>query len=575
MSGFRRRGRRQKDREDNYNRKMADMRRQEEEHREDRQQRVMAQMSVSDLSSRGRSDFQIANRDKNERVHHEKEMTGFKSSLFETQQQSPRHVKKSGKKSPPSLLDRSIGRNIERKRSFKKLKGSVFDGLNDKVSEENLTLEQKNASHKISSSISKTESGESISPRGLKTTKEDDCDNISSNGSNRSPTYSYVSTRCRDQKIRYKRSNFQEGNSAKSDHANSYARGKLSFVAQPTTIQTGRSDLMKNTGTIATDLQSDSDGSFDILTLHKQKEKIKIQADEIRNTKIKRSDYSCSSGPGVPFSEDCSISKSEDVEKINLKGCDEKSRLRKKEENVKIFRKRHACNSDCSEGREDRNPKRRCISSSSGKIKTISRDNDRNRFHDKADLVGTNDTQKVIPKRDRINNQPCGKDGNSAVIPGEIGNEHPKTAAVTFADDDDGFMSDCDPISASSPVMSVKGDKSYISRKARSSAEDLCTMFRRKRKKMERNTQNNERGNKSLLTFTNDVVQYEEDEDGRLDDLHPNFKSPKFGPYEPMEPLTLSNDQNWPEALESSFDDSRTNNKNEAPKLLPNKSFHE
>mmetsp|Transcript_3344 Transcript_3344/g.8920 ORF Transcript_3344/g.8920 Transcript_3344/m.8920 type:complete len:1185 (-) Transcript_3344:13-3567(-) len=178
------------------------------------------------------------------------------------------------------------------------------------------------------------------------------------------------------------------------------------------------------------------------------------------------------------------------------------------------------------------------MSSSSGKVNIVRGINSN---HENADFVGIKDNQTGTPKRHRIKNQPCVRDDNLGLIPVEVGKEQPETAAVAFADDDDGFMSDCDPSPAPSPETSVEDDKPYKSRKVRSSPENVCPMFRKKRKTRARNMQNNEQEYDTLLRSANDDVQDEEDHVDAFDCLHPNFKNPKFGPYEPMEPLKLSN----------------------------------
>jgi len=103
-------------------------------------------------------------------------------------------------------------------------------------------------------------------------------------------------------------------------------------------------------------------------------------------------------------------------------------------------------------------------------------------------------------------------------------------------DNDDGFMSDCDASPAPPPKKQVKEDTASRYRKVNTYQKDLKTKGRKKRARSTKQTsaRNRDSGNYSF--------GHEKDPGGELEDLHPNFENPKFGPYE-LEPLLLSNDQ--------------------------------
>ena len=556
MSGRRRRNRR--DREDSYKRKMEEIMRGGEEERLDRQQRTMTKKSmtsVSNMSPTGASNVQkIAGSFKTEEEEScEKQTADFKKSpLFRRSKESPQDSRTTATRtSSSSRCDAFEARNRNAHLNCKKRRGLPSDdGNDDEGCEDNPTLYKNPKRHKISSPFSKRANPLYSSPARLKknygigqeSIMKDENGDISSAESNSAASPNSIASQ-RSPAV------------SRSQRRKSIAHEKDSSSSQSTTVSRGEPKPMNTTTATENERQSDSDGSFNMLSAFKQRQKSKNQASKQEINKSQRSDDPHSSRMSNPRRRDDSISFSEDDEE-DLKDGNENSRRRKNKKNEKIPRKRHAAAAAAADGdgedSEDSGQKNTKIlrkSSFLGKEKTVHRDySSSESFGHEESVLETDDDETRSSIRYQRSEKPRNPialehDANDQFFFSATGSgTNNKTTAPTFFGDggDDGFMSDCDPLPATSTGRSVKEDTTSRSRKERASPGEKDKTLRKKRRKRASSEENNKR----LLSFDNDDGQYEEDRGGTLDDLHPNFKNPKFGPYEPMEPLLLPNDQN-------------------------------
>jgi hypothetical protein len=568
MSGRRRRNRR--DREDSFNRKREEIKRREEEERLNRQQRTMTKKSmttsVSNMSPTGGSNVQkIDGSVKTEEKSCEKETADFKKSpLFRRSKESPQNSRTTTRSSSSSRFDAFEARNINRNLNYKKRKDLPLDDDNAEGCEDNSTLHKNPKRHKIASPFSKRANAVYSSPARLKknyatrqeSMMKDENDDISSAKINSAASPYSIASPSSPGVLRSQRSKYRLDNATDFDGRKTIACEKVSSSSQSTTVSKGEQKPINTTTTTENDPQLDSDGSsdgsFNMLSAFKQREKSKNQASKQETTKSERSDDPHSSRTNNPRKGDDSISFSEDDDEEDLKDRNQNSRLRKKNKNEKMPRKQRAADDEDSEDSSQKNTTIIRKSSSVGKKKIVNRDNSSSdSFSDEESVLETDDDESRSSIRHQRNKKPRNPialeyDANDQFFMAatETGTNNKKTSHSSFVDDDDdGFMSDCDPLPAPSTGRSAKEDTTSRSKNERTSPGDKNKTLRKKRRKRATSKENNDR----LLAFDNDDNddgQYEKDCGDTLDDLHPNFKNPKFGPYEPMESLLLSNDQN-------------------------------
>jgi hypothetical protein len=540
---------------------LEEIKRREEEAMLERQQRTVTKKSmtasVSNMPPTGGSNAQkIAGSFKTEEEEScEQQTADFKKSpLFRRSKESPKNSRTTATRTSSSpRCDAVEARNRNANLNCKQRRGLPSDdGNDDEGCEDNPALHKTIKRRKISSPFSKRANPLCFSPARLKknygigqeSIMKDENDDISSAESNSAASpYSVASQR--------------SPAVSRSQRRRPNAHEKVSSSSQSTTVSRGEPKPMNTTTATENERQSDSDGSFNMMSAFKQRQKSKNQASKQERTKSQRSDDPPSCRMRNSRRGDDSLSCSEDdYNEEDLKDGNENSRRRKSNKNEKIPHKRHAAaaaddddNGEDSEGSGQKNRKSTRKPSSFGKKKTVHRDySSSESFGDEESVLETDDDET----RSSIRYQKSEKPRNPIALEHDAsdqfflsatgsGTNNKSAAPTSFVDGgDDGFMSDCDPLSATSTDRSVKEDTTSRRRKEHVSPGGKDKPLRKKR----RRRASSEESNKRLPSFDNDDGQYEEDCGGTLEDLHPNFKNPKFGPYEPMEPLLLPTDQN-------------------------------
>ena len=270
--------------------------------------------------------------------------------------------------------------------------------------------------------------------------------------------------------------------------------------------------------------ESDSDASWDLLALKRKKEKTKNQEANKETKKIERSDHPHCNPMNNAKMRNFSMGEDEEGDL-----ADGNERFRRRKE---MPRKRRVMDDGEREHGDERKPKRARESTS-----LIIKKNSYSSDCDDDEEIDDDYYQTKPSIRHYKNRKPRSPATSKSDTEGgsisAIVEQNTKPAPNTFVDDDDdGFMSDCDPLPASSTGKLVKENNASRCRKDNSSEDDT----KRSRKKERR-----DRGQYERDHFADS--HFDKDRGGSLDDLHPNFENPKFGPYEPMEPLVLSNSQ--------------------------------
>ena len=317
---------------------------------------------------------------------------------------------------------------------------------------------------------------------------------------------------------------------------------KVSSSSQSTTMQPEEPAQVNAAAFAENHDDSDSDASFDLLAIKRKREN-----ENVLNRKPKQDTFECkraenprTTPKNIPRRRKRSPSFSEAEE-------DEKD-----SEEIEMYhprkdlpRKRRASDDDDSEYSGERKPKKRRESRSLREKKTSRGSNNSSEIeHDDYQTRPSIRQDRNRKSRNSVALKYDSDDQSSTVsVEMEVKKKPPPTS---FADDDDdGFMSDCDPSpdpSIVKPEKKVKPKKKSTTsryRKEKASPDDDTKPSPKKKRGRERN-------NESVLDFDDGDSRGEEDYGGSVEDLHPIFENPKFGPYEPMEPLVLSKDDNVP-----------------------------
>jgi hypothetical protein len=303
-------------------------------------------------------------------------------------------------------------------------------------------------------------------------------------------------------------------------------------------VKRGGLESGNNRNSTENDNESDSDGSFNLLPLFREREKSKGQEGKKENPKSERSDECDNSGTSNPGKGDDSTSFSDDDNDPKDKS-NENSSVRKVNKSGRMPRKARAADDEFHVDSEERSRTRVPKSISVGKKKAhLSSSSDSS--HDEGSGLETDDHEttpfiRQHGKSKSRNIMTLNYDTDDQSLPATRTKETP--APTSHADDnDDGFMSDYDASPAPQPKKQVKEDTASRCRKENSSQKDLKTKGRKKR------ASSSKQGSARIRDSDNYSFGHQKDPGGKLEDLHPNFENPKFGPYE-LEPLLLSNDQ--------------------------------
>ena len=317
---------------------------------------------------------------------------------------------------------------------------------------------------------------------------------------------------------------------------------KVSSSSQSTTMQPEEPAQVNAAAFAENHDDSDSDASFDLLAIKRKRENENVLNRKPKQDTFesKRAENPRTTPKNIPRRRKRSPSFSEAEE-------DEKD-----SEEIEMYhprkdlpRKRRASDDDDSEYSGERKPKKRRESRSLREKKTSRGSNNSSEIeHDDYQTRPSIRQDRNRKSRNSVALKYDSDDQSSTVsVEMEVKKKPPPTS---FADDDDdGFMSDCDPSpdpSIVKPEKKVKPKKKSTTsryRKEKASPDDDTKPSPKKKRGRERN-------NESVLDFDDGDSRGEEDYGGSVEDLHPIFENPKFGPYEPMEPLVLSKDDNVP-----------------------------
>ncbi len=292
--------------------------------------------------------------------------------------------------------------------------------------------------------------------------------------------------------------------------------------------------------------ESDSDASFDLLSIKRKRDNENMINRKSKNetTERNRPEKSVSSPKNTSRRRNRSFSLSE-AEEDEGDPLEEGAFFRLEKD---VPRKRRATNDDGSECSFDRKPKRRRESSISRYTTASHSVHRRDRFDDEGSVQGSNDEdyhkrpssrqdRNLKPRSSATSKYDTDEVSSNASEEQET-NEKPQPTSFVVADDDDGFMSDCEP----SPEPLLKKSKKKSSSRYQNEKASPYDGTKPPPKKRGRRKRNDESG----FDFDDDDSLVEVDMGGSVDELHPIFENPKFGPYEPMEPLVLSNTENEP-----------------------------
>ena len=307
---------------------------------------------------------------------------------------------------------------------------------------------------------------------------------------------------------------------------------------------------------------SDSDGSFNMLALFKEKKEQRLKTEEINqqdNQTILTSAVNNTGTRTTKKEEDTDL----DDEIANCGG------RRKKDNKEKIQYTRNFdadSDRDCKENGRNSGNNHDDDNDDDGSLKNGVRNSKfRHRNyrsnHDEGHESQTDDNDNSDTKRPPTRWWKHYKPRNPITLEREANDRfflaamsanttNKKIVAPSYQDDDDGFMSDCDPVSE--PIYEGPKNKTITSRYKKdrlSRGENDCKSRKQRansEQQQERLSDSNDEEDEDGDDSSNDdydKAQQRKNITGLLDDLHPVFKNPKFGPYEPMEPLLLSKDQ--------------------------------
>ena len=287
------------------------------------------------------------------------------------------------------------------------------------------------------------------------------------------------------------------------------------------------------------DIESDSDASWNLLAKKKKRER-DMTLNQVTTQETKgavQSDEPSRGRKKSPKRRDDSDSFSE--EDNNEEGTDDE--IHSFHHRKQVPRYRRARNDDYGAESDKKEPKRARHSSPSRKKKAPRRDYI---SEDDGSVLETEDVEyqtgplmRRFRKKELTSPTNSEKDGNS---PAKL-EASMKQAPTSFADNDDGFMSDCDPLSSPSPSTQRSARRKFSSKNKNDRNE-----YQEKRKKKPRKDRGKGQNFKQESVFDDGAIQYEKHHGGSPDDLHPQFENPKFGPFEPMEPLVLSHGEKGP-----------------------------
>jgi len=548
---------------------MEEIERREREQRLVRQQRATGKITNSIKENESQESINTIEKKEKSR---EQEASNFTTSFRRTKE-SPKTDRFSGRTSLSSRLGDIDAGKSERNRNYKISREHSFDNADEDQSSDddqfrNKTLRrrkfssrdegkiERNRSYKISRELSSDNSEEDQSSDNdlyrNKTKKRRKISSPYSKGESR--LYSSPTRSKKGQAFRQERR--EHGYEKSSSMNKSNTHNSLSSQSSPdsvslrqnsghttdlggkkTTLNKGPSSLSMPSGRIkrmsdapASESDSDSDGSFNMLSLFKQRAQRNNEENRPENDRSDRFDDASrrrnDSKRGkyrMSLSEDVSVDEGEHEERSQT------FRVRTKNKNDIIPRKRSTSFDDSSEDGGKRSEPRIQRSDSLSKKRIVHRYNSSSSSDDEASVprIDNADEAKASTKLNRNN-----RTRKLSSAESDTNDETPRTAPSptktnyqsTIVDDDDGFMSDCEPSPAASNKRSREEDK--------------------KPPKTQKKKTKSKKENEVCVSSEDDDERFAMDSGDALDDLHPNFENPKFGPYEPMGPLILSNNQN-------------------------------
>lgn len=282
---------------------------------------------------------------------------------------------------------------------------------------------------------------------------------------------------------------------------------------------------------VENNIESDSDASWDLMAIKRKNDMAVNHRTKQQTKKGEQSGKSCLESKKNRKRRNLSDSFSDDDQDQNDQ--DDSVHHRRRE-----TRKRHTMDDEHTDSYSVEQRPKRANGSSQSRRKRSSR---------KAESSG--DEQSVVDNSDDDNRQTSlsirqHRDTESTNLAAAKHDELystpveaiTKPSSASFADDDDdGFMSDCDPVP--SPAATKKSAKGNDGSKNRRKGA-ISKGQRKEAGKGEHFQQES--------VYDDVDIQYEVGRGGSPNDLHPYFENPKFGPYEPMEPLALSSDKDGP-----------------------------
>lgn len=275
-------------------------------------------------------------------------------------------------------------------------------------------------------------------------------------------------------------------------------------------------------------LESDSDASWDLMAI---KRKADMASNPGTRQQTKQIEQSRKSHSESRKSRKRSNFLDDDQDQIEQ---DEDSVIHRKRE----ARKRSAADDEYSDYSDERKPKpKRGRESSQSRRKRLSRRADSS--SDERSVLSSDDDnyEKSSSIRHQRNTKPASPatpNTDQLFTAPAVAMTKPANTSV-IEDEDDGFMSDCDPLPSPSSKKAAKGNGA-------SRHERKGPIAKRKSKEAGKGYFEPE------PVFDDGGIRYE-DRGGSPTDLHPHFENPKFGPYEPMEPLALGPSVQVPASL--------------------------
>ena len=280
---------------------------------------------------------------------------------------------------------------------------------------------------------------------------------------------------------------------------------------------------------VENNLESDSDASWDLMAI---KRKTDMALNQGTKHQAKQSEPSRKSHLESRKTRKRSNFSDDDQDQIDQ---DEDSVIHRKRE----ARKRSAAEDEYSDYSDERNPKpKRRREPSQSRRKRLSRRAEST--SDERSVLSSDDdnyekSSSTRHQKDTKPASPSTPNTDQLFTAPAVAMTKPANASV-IDDDDDGFMSDCDPLPSPSTKKAAKGNG--VSRHGRKGP-----IAKRKSKETGKGQHF-----EPEPVFDDGGIRYE-DRGGSPSDLHPHFENPKFGPYEPMEPLALGPSVQVPASL--------------------------